>query len=132
MKRFAVRFGIALGAVLLVTFLTLLPMCNLMFSCGCTFLGAAHCNIHHATGPMCPWCAHRNAPFLIGYGVTLTGAAGSILAALKRRAWSGGLVLAVAAGVAGYVGTLSVCGLATALYFHYPTWYGLHLHRFYR
>ena len=127
MKRPAVRFVIVFGAVLGVTFVTLLPMCNLLFSCDCNFAGAAHCNIHHAAGPMCPWCSHGNAPFVVVYGVTLIGIAASVLTSLHSRVARGRLVVAFLAGVAGYFVTLSLAGLATALYFHYPTWYGLHV-----
>jgi hypothetical protein len=124
MKRPALRFVMVFSAVLAVTFVTLLPMCNLLFSCGCTFSGAAHCNIHHAAGPMCPWCARGLAPFLTGYGVTLVGMAASVLASLKFAPARGQLLIAFAAGVAGYIVTFSLASLATALYFHYPTWYG--------
>lgn len=127
MKRPIARFLLVFTAVLVVTFVTLLPMCNLLFSCGCNFVGASHCNIHHAAGPMCPWCSHWNAPFLIGYGVTLLGIAGTIFASLNSRIAQGRLVVAFASGVVGYAFCLSLVGLATALYFHYPTWYGLHL-----
>ena len=127
MKRPATRFLLPFTAVLAVTFVTLLPMCNLLFSCGCNFVGASHCNMHHAAGAMCPWCSHGNAPFLICYGVTLVGMAASVAASLQFRIAPGRLIAAFAAGVAGYVVTLSLAGLATALYFHYPTWYGVHL-----
>mmetsp|Transcript_72810 Transcript_72810/g.193494 ORF Transcript_72810/g.193494 Transcript_72810/m.193494 type:complete len:160 (+) Transcript_72810:116-595(+) len=35
------------------------PYCGLLFRCACTWPwagGAAGCNIHHASGPKCPWC----------------------------------------------------------------------------
>ena len=41
------------------------PYCGLLFRCRCTWPwagGAAHCNIHHASGPRCPWCNVRNTP----------------------------------------------------------------------
>jgi len=128
MKRPVLRFVVVFGAVLAVTFATLLPMCNLIFSCGCTFTGASHCNIRHASGPMCPWCSHGNA-CLIAYAVTLLGTSASIFISLKSRVARGRLIVAFASGVVGYFITLSLAGLATALYFHYPTWYGLHLSR---
>lgn len=127
MKCSAREFAAVLGAVLVVTFMTLLPLCNLLFSCGCNFTGAFHCNIHHAAGPMCPWCSHGNSVFVLGYGVSLLGVTVCILAALKLCTAHGRLVVAFASGVVGYVVGLSLAGLATSLYFHYPTWYGLHL-----
>ena len=41
------------------------PYCGLLFRCHCTWPwagGSAHCNVHHATGPKCPWCNVRNTP----------------------------------------------------------------------
>jgi len=122
-----VRFVVVFSAVLVATFVTLLPMCNLMFSCGCNFAGASHCNIHHTAGPNCPWCSHGNAPFLIGYAATLAGITASIGASLKFGPARGRLVTAFASGIVGYLVALSLSGLATALYFHYPTWFGLRL-----
>lgn len=40
--------------------LLFLPLCNLIFDCGCTwpFLGGArHCNVHQPQPPHCPLCA---------------------------------------------------------------------------
>ena len=37
--------------------------CHMVYQCGCTFIWAGyadHCNIHNATPPHCPWCAHRD------------------------------------------------------------------------
>lgn len=39
----------------------LYPFCGLVFRCGCTAMwltAATHCNVHHPTGPHCPWCEH--------------------------------------------------------------------------
>ena len=41
------------------------PYCGLLFRCHCTWPwagGSAHCNVHHATGPKCPWCNVRHTP----------------------------------------------------------------------
>ena len=38
---------------------------GVLFRCNCTWPwagGAAHCNIHHATGPKCPWCNVMHGP----------------------------------------------------------------------
>lgn len=46
--------GIAFTAVFSINW------CHMIYQCGCTFYwagGAAQCNIHHATGPHCPWCS---------------------------------------------------------------------------
>jgi hypothetical protein len=52
-----------------------LPVCNLIFDCGCTWplLGAdAHCNIHHAGPPDCPVCAHP--PVAAAFSIALMAA----------------------------------------------------------
>ena len=50
-------------AVFILLSIFLLPMCGLIFQCGCTYLWAGrdlHCNIHDPAPPNCPWCI---APF---------------------------------------------------------------------
>lgn len=76
-----------------------IDFCNLMYACGCRSLWAGadtHCNIHHATGRRCPWCAIG----LVG-GVAVWGAIVGSQAAVVW-AWRGEgaitrLVLALAA-----------------------------------
>ena len=51
---------VILALALAATALTLLPICNALFDCGCTWPlwgGADHCNIHHPAPPDCPLCA---------------------------------------------------------------------------
>jgi hypothetical protein len=51
---------VVLALALAATAFTLLPICNALFDCGCTWpmWGAAtHCNIHHPGPPDCPLCA---------------------------------------------------------------------------
>ena len=127
MKSPLLRFFAAFVAVLLVSFVTLLPLCNLLFSCGCTFTGPEHCNVHHLTGPRCPWCAHGNGVFAPAYGLTMIGVAGSIILSLETRRTGGRVFVAIGAGLLGYIVAASIVGLGTALYFHYPTWYHIRL-----
>ena len=50
-------------ALFILLSLFLLPMCGLIFQCGCTYLWSGrdtHCNIHVTAPPNCPWCI---APF---------------------------------------------------------------------
>lgn len=52
---------LAFAALALSTGLLLLPVCDLLHLCGCRapWAGAeAHCNVHDALGPRCPWCEH--------------------------------------------------------------------------
>jgi uncharacterized membrane protein len=50
-------------ALFVLLSLFLLPICGLIFQCGCTYLWSGrdiHCNIHAPAPPNCPWCI---APF---------------------------------------------------------------------
>jgi hypothetical protein len=58
-----------------VTSVFFINFCSLVFQCGCRSLWAgadAFCNIHHATGRHCPWCAHN--PY-IGYAAMIASQA---------------------------------------------------------
>jgi hypothetical protein len=58
------RKVLTLAAALSASSLFLLDVCGLVFGCGCRSLwsgAAAACNIHHASPPHCPWCAHPGA-----------------------------------------------------------------------
>ena len=55
------RQALSLSLAAAVAGILFIDMCGLIFGCGCTSLwagGAALCNVYHATGPHCPWCAH--------------------------------------------------------------------------
>jgi hypothetical protein len=59
-RKFVLRPELALFILLSVF---LLPMCGLIFQCGCSNLWSGrdlHCNIHDPAPPHCPWCI---APF---------------------------------------------------------------------
>lgn len=128
MRKPVSRFFIVLTPIVGLTFATLLPLCNRMFSCGCNLTGAEHCNIHHVAGPRCPWCDHGNGVFALAYGLILNGIVGSIILVMRCEPLKGRPASAFAAGIAGYLLTASAVGLAMARYFHYPTWYGIALH----
>ena len=70
--------GWLLGA-LLASF-AILPICDLAFDCGCRwpgFGGYAHCDIHTAGPPDCPWCEKPSrfiTSLLFSYGAGLLGA----------------------------------------------------------
>jgi hypothetical protein len=52
---------VVLAVALAATAFTLLPICNVLFDCGCTWpmSGAAdHCNIHDPAPPNCPLCTN--------------------------------------------------------------------------
>jgi hypothetical protein len=55
---------LALAVALLVCSFFFIDVCGLVFGCGCRSLlagAAAACNVHHASPPHCPWCAHPAA-----------------------------------------------------------------------
>jgi hypothetical protein len=59
-RKFLARPELALFILLSIF---LLPMCGMIFQCGCSYLWNGrdlHCNIHHPVPPHCPWCI---APF---------------------------------------------------------------------
>jgi hypothetical protein len=65
----------ALAVAIGVTGIFFVDVCNAVFACGCTSVwrgAAAACNIHHLTGPHCPWCAH---PYTAGATAFLGAAA---------------------------------------------------------
>jgi hypothetical protein len=79
-----------LAIALTATAFTLLPICNALFDCGCTWpmWGAAdHCNIHHPGPPDCPLCANRALGALAGATlfVAYAGALGLTLAIVAPR-----------------------------------------------
>jgi hypothetical protein len=76
----------ALGAAALATYATSLPLCDLLFDCGCRWFflgGAQHCNIHHPGPPDCPVCAS----LIVGaaFGLGLFGAWTALFRLGQRR-----------------------------------------------
>ena len=57
----------------------ILPLCDLSFDCDCRLPGLggyAHCDIHTAGPPDCPWCEKPTrfvAAVLVSYGAALVG-----------------------------------------------------------
>jgi hypothetical protein len=68
------RKNLAFAVVALLAAASAHPICNLLFRCGCGWFTAAACNVHHATGPHCPWCTTRWA-FPVVIASWLAGAA---------------------------------------------------------
>lgn len=62
------KWGLYAG-VFAVTAALAINFCGLLFQCGCESAwgaAAAHCNIHNAKRPHCPWCTHGGAGFVAG------------------------------------------------------------------
>jgi hypothetical protein len=107
---------LAVPALVLITGLLLLPVCDLLHLCGCRGPWSSadvHCNVHNPQGPRCPWCEHP----ALGAGVMLGvyGGQWMTLRALRRRgagwwaAAAGSLAalapLAVLVGALGWLST---------------------------
>jgi hypothetical protein len=105
---------------------TVLPLCGRMFRCGCTLAdGARRCNIQRAGEPHCPWCSHSLGAFATDYGLAFAVTSGVIYASLRLvRAH---VVVGLCAGLVSYWPLVSLAGLMTARYLHYPAWYGWRL-----
>ena len=117
-------FWLSLALTLVVVVVTALPLCGQMFRCGCTFAGAAHCNIHHATPPHCPWCAHDSRAFYASFAAIIPLAAGAIFAITRRRK---SLLLGTLTGVAAYVVVALISGFITARTMGYATFFGFNI-----
>jgi hypothetical protein len=88
------------------------PLCNLFFHCGCAWNGPAHCNIHNASPPHCPWCT-ASWHFALAGAAWMLGAWAGI--ALARRRFGRHAVTSIALGVAGMLAGAVVSAVATKL-----------------
>ena len=86
------------------------PFCNLVFRCGCGPLAlAAHCNIHAAAPPHCPWCAQ---PLWFALALALALACGGVAIALAWRRTTA-LLPSVVTGMIGALVGASLGALVT-------------------
>ncbi|HSE41259.1 MAG TPA: hypothetical protein VLH08_10895 [Acidobacteriota bacterium] len=106
----------------------LLPLCGLVFQCGCTHLWAgadSHCNIHVPGKPDCPWCV---TPFhdqtlslitqMIPFVVIFLSAA---ISSRFSRKWLGAsYVKQLIAGIIGGMLTLILLAFIYAKIYKYP------------
>lgn len=73
---------VALGTAVLVSSIFFIDVCGLVFACGCRSLwagAATACNIHHGSGPHCPWCAHPLAAGAVAFLAMVAVQAGIVL-----------------------------------------------------
>ena len=110
----AARTSVFLAAAAFASLL-FINACGLFYQCGCEAWwagGSAHCNIHNAAGPHCPWCLDGGARGGIVYGLVL--AVQAVIAFRRGKAgWLKRLGLALLAfPVIGGLSAL-VFGLAT-------------------
>lgn len=118
------------------------PYCGLLFRCHCTFPwagGAAGCNIHHASGPKCPWCNVMSTQlWWLAWAITdrftiacmilayvavwmaqMPGRVGEVRQWMLARSTPRQLLLRAAAGIT----TFLILGFALALVFYLATDY---------
>jgi hypothetical protein len=122
-RGFAARAGSWLVAVGVGGY-AFLPLCDLLFDCGCGFpwlgTGHAHCDIHVGGPPDCPWCDHGWA----GYAAMGFSALAGLLAMIllpRGLHWSLVGLGAVAAVLLGIV----AAGLVTAWWLDLPVLTGI-------
>ena len=112
-----------LGAIAIVSASVLMPpVCNLLFKCGCSWLwttAAAHCNVHNALPPHCPWCSHGAAGYYLPYVGFI---AGQFLAGALVFRLTGQLILAVVSTIVAMLPVGYLMGLVTRQLVNYPLW----------
>jgi hypothetical protein len=119
------RLVAGLGVLLVVSFATVLPLCGVMFRCGCSIRhGERECNVHVSGVPHCPWCEGGAKAFLPGYALAMAAAGATLAAVMGRRRKASGWV-GVAAAVGVYLLVVSLAALVTAKVMHYPYWFGI-------
>jgi hypothetical protein len=107
----------ALAVVALVAAASAHPLCNLLFRCGCGVWSAAHCNVHHAVGPRCPWCT---APWHFAAAVAGWLAATVLGIWLARRRFGRRTATTLAGAFGGFAVGVLGSGVVTVLLTGYP------------
>ena len=122
MRPVSKRFWTAFPVVLVVMFAATLPLCGLMFQCGCTLLtGERDCNMHERGVPHCPWCTGGLAVQAGHFGAMIWAAVlGTIFGARRGGLWRAMIYGAIAFLCIAVLGGLLVCW-ATG----YPIWFGV-------
>jgi hypothetical protein len=120
------KFLICLAILFALSIASILPMCALMFRCGCTIsAGETQCNVHDRLAAHCPWCEGGAKAFLPGYLIAFSLAVGAAAVTMSR--WKPSFSLGLACGIIAYGSVLSLAGLVTAKLMHYPIWFGIRI-----
>jgi hypothetical protein len=115
-------FSITLPIVLTIISATALPLCGLMFRCGCSLAhGSSTCNIHHQAMPHCPWCQESGTAFGLSFLAVLPITTGAIFIPSRRRK---SIWLCTLAGTGFYLISAIAAGWVTAKVMGYGTWFG--------
>ncbi len=101
------------------TIVALLPLCNLLFGCGCDWPwagGIAHCNIFDEGKPHCPWCIYPRTADLSLASMLFAQAFGAWVVARRGT----GLLAPLAGGVFGGAAAAIVARAVVAWWAGYP------------
>ena len=116
---------IARVVVIAVVVLTLHPVCDVYFDCGCLpigFGGVTHCDAMVAGAPDCPWC-HGGTFRFVWVGALIAGGVGlGFHLSRGRSPW-----WLVGGGLLGYAVGSAIASFAAALVGGYPRWLGIAL-----
>lgn len=98
------------SVAVVATGILLIDLCDAIFGCGCGSLwsGAAEtCNIHHATAPHCPWCAHPGWGGAAAFFSVVLAQAAVVFSPAQMGIWGrAGLAAAAMPIVGGVVGLM--------------------------
>lgn len=96
----------------------ILPLCALLFQCGCTAEGTQHCNIHRPASIHCPWCSHGDAGWMVPVGLLLAAIAATLHASAGW--WSGRPLRWIGVAAVAVAGWSVLAGAATDWWTGYP------------
>ncbi len=86
------RTEVCSGVLGALTVTALLPLCDLLFVCGCTWAwagGVDHCNLFHAGAPHCPWCIYpRTADLSLAALLTAQAFGAWVVARSRPGVWA--------------------------------------------
>jgi hypothetical protein len=109
--------GLALAAAISLSLVFFIDVCGIVFGCGCRSLlagAAAECNVHHASPPHCPWCAHP-----VAGGAVAVAAIAGVQAWLLFRPGRAGLPLRFVLAVLSFPVTAAAVGALQGILWDY-------------
>lgn len=118
-ERVGPRVAVVCGVLGGATMVALLPICDLLFGCGCDWPwagGITHCNIFEEGKPHCPWCIYPRTADLSLATLLVAQAIGAW--AVARR--SAGLFAPLAGGVLGGAAAALLVRQVVAWWAGYP------------
>lgn len=95
------RVGVCVGVLGGATAVAFLPLCDLLFGCGCEWPwagGIRHCNIYDPAAAHCPWCVYPRSADLSLAALLSAETAGAWVVARRSQGWLTPLLGSVLAG----------------------------------